>query len=188
VTEDQDRLDVQRVLDGDVSAFEGIVRRWQGPLLNLAWRFCHDRGRAEEMAQEAFLKIYGALQGWRREGAFSTWLFATALNVYRSSLRRQGPPTLPLDHAAGVPDPRATHRLFEDEDRRTAVRRAVRALPARYREAIVLFYFLEMDLVGAARVLRLPVGTVKARLHRGRRILNGRIAAQFRPRPLPREA
>jgi len=179
---------VQRVLRGDQSAFEGIVRRWQGPLLNLAWRFCHDRGRAEEMTQEAFLKVFTALPGWRREGAFSTWLFATAMNVYRSSLRRQEPPGVPLDPAAGIADPRATDLLFEEEDRRALVRRAVRALPARYREVIVMYYFREMDVAGTARALRLPPGTVKARLHRGREILNGRIAAQFRPRPLPREA
>ena len=53
---DPDRDDVARVLAGDTRAFEGIVRRWQGPLVNLAWRYCRDRGRAEEMAQEAFLR------------------------------------------------------------------------------------------------------------------------------------
>ena len=49
-----DLADVERVLGGDVNAFEGIVRRWQGPLVNMAWRYCRDRGRAEEMAQEAW--------------------------------------------------------------------------------------------------------------------------------------
>lgn len=56
-----DQADVERVLAGDISAFEGIVRRWQGPLINLAYRFCRDRGRAEELAQEAFLRAYRAL-------------------------------------------------------------------------------------------------------------------------------
>jgi len=53
---DDDQLAVDRVLAGDICAFEAIVRRWQSPLINLAYRFCHDRGRAEEMAQEAFLR------------------------------------------------------------------------------------------------------------------------------------
>jgi hypothetical protein len=51
-----DLADVDRVLAGDVGAFEGIVRRWQGPLVNMAWRYCRDRGRAEELAQEALAR------------------------------------------------------------------------------------------------------------------------------------
>jgi len=47
----EDLSDVERVLAGEVRAFEGIVRRWQGPLVNMAWRYCRDRGRAEELAQ-----------------------------------------------------------------------------------------------------------------------------------------
>src|SRR5262245_23232981 len=64
VTAAEDQADVEKVLAGDVGAFESIVRRWQGPLVNLAYRFCHDRGRAEEMAQEAFLRVYRGLAGW----------------------------------------------------------------------------------------------------------------------------
>ena len=66
----------------------GLSGRWQGPLINLAYRFCHDRGRAEEMAQEAFLRAYRGLGQWRKDAVFSTWLFALATNLYRSELRR----------------------------------------------------------------------------------------------------
>jgi RNA polymerase sigma-70 factor (ECF subfamily) len=180
VKAEQDALDVRRVLAGETAAFEAIVRRWQGPLVNLAYRFCRDRGRAEEMAQEAFLKVFSNLSTWRGEAAFSTWMFATAINLYRSSLRRVTPPGVSLDAAAGLADPRTGHGLFEDEDRREAVRRAVGALPHRYRDAITLFYFLEMDVEAAARALRLPEGTVKARLHRGRGMLRRRLAEMLR--------
>src|SRR5512136_1607373 len=94
-----DQAAVERVLAGDVSAFEGLVRRWQGPLVNLAYRFCRDRSRAEDMAQEAFLRAFRALATWRRDAAFSTWLFALAVNVYRSELRRI-PATVELDSVA----------------------------------------------------------------------------------------
>ncbi len=68
----EDQSAVERVLAGDISAFEEIVQRWQKPLINLAYRFCHDRGRAEEMAQEAFLRAYRGLNQWRKDAAFST--------------------------------------------------------------------------------------------------------------------
>ena len=68
----EDRSDVDRVLAGDSDAFEGIVSRWLGPLVNFVYRFCGERGRAEDLAQEAFLKAYRCLASWRRESAFST--------------------------------------------------------------------------------------------------------------------
>lgn len=174
-----DQSDVERVLAGDISAFEGIVRRWQAPLINLAYRFCHDRGRSEEMAQEAFLRAYRGLAQWRKDAAFSTWLFALATNLYRSELRRIPARIVPLDDVAEPADPRAfdggLRDRDEDEDRDLAVRRAVLALPPKYREALTLFYFHDLDLSTAARSLGLPEGTVKARLFRGRELLRSKL-------------
>ena len=99
VTPDADAAAVARVLQGDAAAFAGIVERWQGPLVNLAYRFVRDRGRAEEMAQEAFLRAYRGLATWRGDAAFSTWLFAVAANLYRAEIRRI-PPLVPLDEIA----------------------------------------------------------------------------------------
>ncbi len=170
-----DQADVEIVLAGDISAFEGIVRRWQGPLINLAYRFCRDRGRAEEMAQEAFLRAFRALGQWRKYAVFSTWLFALATNLYRSELRRIPALTVSLDDIPEPRDARASDGGLEDQDRDLAVRRAVGTLPAKYREALILFYFHDMDITTAARSLGLPEGTVKARLFRGREILRSKL-------------
>lgn len=170
-----DQTDVDRVLSGDISAFEGLVCRWQGPLVNLAYRFCRDRGRAEDMAQEAFLRAYRGLAQWRRDAAFSTWLFALATNLYRSELRRIPAPHLSLDEVAEPRDPRPPGGCLEDDDRDHAVRNAVLALPAKYREALVLFYFHEKDVAAAAQSLGLSEGTVKSRLSRGREILRRKL-------------
>ena len=170
-----DQNAVERVLAGDVSAFEEIVRRWQSPLINLAYRFCRDRGRAEEMAQEAFLRAYRGLGKWRREAAFSTWLFALATNFYRSELRRIPARTIPIDEVGEPVDPRASDGGLEEADRDLAVQRAVSALPAKYREALILFYFHEMDVPAAALSLGLPEGTFKAHLFRGREILRSKL-------------
>jgi RNA polymerase sigma-70 factor, ECF subfamily len=175
----EDQAAVDRVLAGDTSAFEGLVRRWQGPLVNLAYRFCRDRSRAEEMAQEAFLRAYRSLDHWRREAAFSTWLFALATNLYCSELRRIPMRIVPLDDVPEPRDPRAVDGGLEDEDRDRTVRRAVFALPAKYREALILFYFHDMDVPSTARSLALPEGTVKARLFRGREMLRNRLSRQL---------
>ena len=181
VSASDDQTDVERVLAGEIPAFEGIVRRWQGPLVNLAYRFCHDRGRAEEMAQEAFLRAYRALGQWRKDAVFSTWLFALATNLYRSELRRIPARmlslTVSIDDVPEPPDTRASDGGLEDGDydRDLAVRRAVGALPPKYSEALIVFYFHDMDVTTAARSLGLPEGTVKARLFRGREILRSKL-------------
>lgn len=167
---------VARVVAGDTAAFEGIVRRWQAPLVNLAWRFCRDRGRAEEMAQEAFLRAFRNLAQFRGDAAFSTWLFALATNLYRTELRRLPATPLSLDEIAEPPDPRIAGDALEQSSRDEALRRAVLALPPKYRDAVLLFYFHEQDVPGAARTLRIPEGTVKARLFRGRELLRSKFS------------
>jgi RNA polymerase sigma-70 factor, ECF subfamily len=188
VSADEDKAAVDRVLAGDSAAFEGIVRRWQGPLVNLAYRFCRDRGRAEEMAQEAFLRAYRGLERWRREAAFSTWLFKLATNLYSSELRRIPIRTVPIENVAEPRDPRAVDGGLEEKDRDRVVRQAVDALPAKYKEALILFHFHEMDLASTSRSLDVPVGTVKARLFRGREMLRRKLTEGLEPPLLRKEA
>jgi RNA polymerase sigma-70 factor (ECF subfamily) len=147
-SDDPDRAAVRLVLAGDVDAFEGIVRRWQRPLVAMAWRYCRDHGQAEDLAQEAFVRAFRGLRYWRGESAFSTWLFAIAANVCRSHLKRARPATVPLDETrAEAPaggDDAESHRA-------TLVRRSVERLPTKYREAVEMYYFLKQDLAEAAR-------------------------------------
>lgn len=175
MSECEDRADVARVIGGDVSAFERIVRRWQTRLVDLANRFCYDRGLAEEMAQDAFVRAFRALRKWRAESTFSTWLHAVALNTYRSTLRRRPPFALPLESArsAGVlPDVSVS---VETEARERMIRRAVQTLPWIYREAIVLYYFHDQAVDAAAVTIGVPAGTVKARLSRARAMLREKL-------------
>jgi len=177
VTAEQDSQDVQRVIEGNVDAFEGIVQRWQQPLIHLAYRFCNDRAMAEEMAQEAFLKAFRSLKQWRGEGRFSTWLFAVATNVYRSHLRRKRLPRIPLETLEEIASQRFDQQDLEERERSRLVRDAVRGLPPKYRDAISLFYFHEMNLSQAALSLGLSEGTLKSHLHRARKLLEKHLGS-----------
>jgi len=172
---DVDLAAVNRVLSGDVQAFGTIIHRWQGPLVNMAWRYCRDRGRAEEMAQEAFIRAWRGLSQWRRESSFSTWLFSVAANVYRTELKRIPSVNLSLDQVPEPSRPFVLDAEFDGAARDEAVRRATLALPSKYREPLILFYFHEMDLAAAAATMGLPEGTMKARLSRGRALMRQRF-------------
>jgi RNA polymerase sigma-70 factor (ECF subfamily) len=165
---DADADAVRRVLAGDVEAFTAIVERWQGPLFRLALRYTNERGTAEDLCQEAFLHAFRGLRRWRGDARFSTWMIALATNVYRSHARRAPPPE-PIE-LAGRNDP-AAPLPAADTVLGERVRRGVNALPARYRDALHLYYFHAADLREAAASLALPEGTLKARLARGRRLL-----------------
>ena len=173
-----DRTDVERVLAGDVDAFATIVHRWNAPLLRLARRFAGDEAVAEEMVQEAFVRAYRGLAGWRGDSAFSTWLFAVALNVCRTTARRLGPRVEPLDE---VTSPGGPWESLAAAERAAVVRRAVAALPARYRDAVVLFYFHEQSLQETTEILGVREGTLKARLHRARKLLQARLERMLAP-------
>src|SRR5208337_1211295 len=114
---EEDLADVTRVLAGNTQAFEGIVRRWQGPLINMAWRYCRDRSRAEELAQEALVRAWRNLAQWRRESSFSTWLFALAANVYRSDLKRFPEVNVPIEDAPEPASPASQHDALEGQRR-----------------------------------------------------------------------
>lgn len=176
-TKHEDEVAIDRVLDGDIAAFATIVEHWQGPLVNLAYRFCRDRGRAEDMAQEAFLRAFRGLGSWRRDAAFSTWLFALASNVYRTEMRRITPESVPMDD--NVTPSNSMEDTVSVIDRRSTVQKALQSLPPKYRDPLILFYFHDHDVAATARSLELPEGTVKARLSRGRAFLKSKLGQRL---------
>ena len=178
MSHDEDREIVRTVRAGDDSAFGRIVARWQGPLVSLAYRFVRDPGRAEDLAQEAFLRAYRTLGSWREDSAFSTWLFALALNLFRSELRRIPPRTVSIEDVGELRDRRPGAHEVDPSDRDRAVRAAVQVLPAKYREALIVFYFHRSDIAVTAKTLGIPEGTVKARLHRGRELLRRKLESR----------
>ena len=159
-----DREDAARVIAGDTQAFEGIVRRWQSPLINLAYRFCRDRGRSEEMAQEAFLRAFRNLASWRQESAFSTWLFALATNLFCSELRRIPPISLPFDEC-----PMSQPILAPSTaDSNSATRARQFTMPCRaFRRSIARY---SRSIIFTRRMFPRPRGVLSCRKARSKRI------------------
>jgi RNA polymerase sigma-70 factor, ECF subfamily len=173
----EDATDIEKVLAGDISAFERVVHRWQGPLRSLAYRFFHDSNRAEEMTQEALLRAYCALGQWRKEASFGTWLYALASNVYRADLRRVRACVVRLEDVPEPRDLRLPDRKLDLEERNQILRNAVLSLPANYRDVLVLYYYCDHNIAMIQLSLGLSQGSVKTRLQRGRAILRKKLSS-----------
>jgi RNA polymerase sigma-70 factor (ECF subfamily) len=182
------RLDsarVDRILLGDDQAFRGLVVEYHALAFGLAYRCLGDAQDAEEVVQDAFVKIHSALDGFRGEASLKTWImrivWRLALNRRRdrarSAWRRLGLHQSDDDADATLPGPRSESpeaRLLSRETNRL-VRRVVEDLPPMLREVLILNSFEELGYEEIARILDIPVGTVSSRIHTARRKLAGQL-------------
>src|SRR5689334_22565051 len=147
-----------RVAAGDASAFALLVRRHAEPAQRLARRILGSAALAEEIVQDAFLRVWTNAPRWRPQAAFRTWLYRIVVNLCLNARRRA--PDLPLDAGERVADPApgADEQLkLRERDRRLAA--AIRALPERQRAAIVLTYQEGLGNAEVAQVLDISVAS-----------------------------
>jgi RNA polymerase sigma-70 factor (ECF subfamily) len=180
---------VARSLSGDGAAYGELVTRYADFVYTIAVRIVGESD-ADDVAQEAFIRAHAALSGFRGDSKFSSWLYRIALNRSLTHLKRRGRRPEPVDLGPGadglaavLPDGGPSpERLVLDDEFRRRVRRAVAALPPRYRAAVTLFYLEEKDYTEVAGVLGIPMGTLKTHLHRARAMLREALAQDGRER------
>ena len=153
---------IERVADGDRSAFEELYGRYVRAVLGLALRRLGDRGRAEDATQDAFVAIWRSARTYDpSRGSGAPWLYAVARNAITDGLRRLPEPVAELQEGPGnEPDP-SDHA--EHEWVAWRVHRALEVLPAHERPVIELAYWRGLSQSEIAKVLALPLGTVKTR-------------------------
>jgi RNA polymerase sigma-70 factor (ECF subfamily) len=149
---------------GHIADFEALVLEHQDKVFRLCYSMLGDRAQAEDAAQEAFLRIWKSLDKFRGESSASTWIFAVTRNVCLTAIaRRNARNFAPMEEADRVqrdqPQP--------DFD----IAKLVAQLPGNFRQVVMLFYMEERSYEEVARMLDMPVGTVKTHLHRARKQL-----------------
>src|SRR5690242_21525632 len=167
-----------RAAKGDERAFRILAERHAGAALRLARRILGSTASAEDIVQDALLRVWINAPRWRPEAAFRTWLYRIVVNLCLNAKRRA--PDLPLDAAAEIADPRvgADEQLrLRERDRQLAD--AIIALPERQRAAVVLTYQEGLSNAEVAQVLDISVSSVEALLVRARRAL--RVAFESNP-------
>jgi RNA polymerase sigma-70 factor, ECF subfamily len=179
---------VERAQRGDKRAFELLVLKYQRKLGRLLSRFVRDAAEVEDVTQEAFIKAYRALPGFRGESAFYTWLYRIGINTaknYLVALGRRAPTSTGFDNeeaegfedADQLRDSSTPESELEGREIAATVNRAMDALPKDLRTAITLREIEGLSYEEIANVMNCPVGTVRSRIFRAR----DAIAAELRP-------
>jgi RNA polymerase sigma-70 factor (ECF subfamily) len=164
---------VQRAARGDEDAFAVLLNRYKGMMYSMAYRLMRDPGRAEDMAQETFIKAYAALPGFRGQSKFSSWLYRICYNTCISELRKRKP-EVELDEAMAV-DIDGPVEAYRTKGIQEVVQDEVSKLPDDYRAAITMYHFNGLSYEEIAQMTRKPMGTVKAHIHRARAVLKTRL-------------
>lgn len=165
---------------GDEGAFAELMRRHRGPIVNYVNRLIGDRDRAEDLAQEVFLRVYRHAGTYRVTARFTTWLYTIASNLGKNELRNRArrrnvsvedtPRELRQDdyHFGTREDFLAPDRISDLNDRQRKVRIAIDSLPEHFRMMLVLRDLEGFTYEEIASMLDLPLGTVKSRINRAR--------------------
>lgn len=176
---------IASILAGDERLYADLIQRYQGRLVNYLYRMLRNEEDAHDLAQEVFIKIYGALDRFDPKYRFSTWLFRVAQNAAIDKIRKRRLKLVSLTRPATEdgdgsdwdlpgegPTPYGTVRNLE---RGVAIRRAIDELPGEYRELISLRHYAELSYDDIAQLKQMPLGTVKNKLFRGRQMLKEKL-------------
>jgi len=174
---------VQNLQRGQTDAFEILIRRHEKTIFNLVYRMLGDYDEAAEVSQEAFLSAYRAIGTFRGDSNFSTWLYRIALNhatTRRKSLNTRQQRNVSIENTEPVSDPQpGPAETMEKKEIRERVQQALNSLEPDDATVILLRDLQDVPYEEVARVLEIPIGTVKSRLHRARQALKTELASYF---------
>jgi len=178
---------IRELQAGDICAFDEIVDRFSGPLLNFISRIVGDPVGAEDLLQETFIRLWTNKHSYREIAKFSTWLYTVAGNLAKSDLRRRRIRRwLPLSSGSGeyadderfldLPDKTAdSHRDYERRNIQRRVEEEIGKLPIVFKEVIILRDLQELSYEEIGSILKIPLGTVKSRVNRARQRLQKKL-------------
>jgi RNA polymerase sigma-70 factor (ECF subfamily) len=173
---------VKRVQGGDKAAFDVLVQKYQHKVINLVGRFVSDRSECQDIAQDAFIKSYRAINSFRGDSQFYTWLYRIAANTaknYLASRARKSPGyTVDVEDAehfegeSGLKEYANPENLLLTEEIKATVFSAIEKLPEDLKSAITLREIDGLSYEEIAEVMGCPIGTVRSRIFRARDVID----------------
>jgi RNA polymerase sigma-70 factor (ECF subfamily) len=180
-----DQALVERVQKGDKQAFDVLVLKYQNKIIQLIYRYVHDPDEARDVAQEAFIKAYKAIDRFRGDSAFYTWIYRIAINTAKNHLvaSSRRPPKSDIDAqdaeqyegAMGLKEYATPERLLLKDEIQASIAKAIDELPDDLRTAIILRELEGLSYEEIAQTMECPIGTVRSRIFRARDAIDTRL-------------
>jgi len=174
---------IARARAGDERAFRALLDKYERPVFSICMRMVRNRDEAADLAQDAFIKVFAMLERYNPTYAFSSWLFKITSNLCIDSIRKRRIETYPMDdpidgekgeivrqYQSDEPDPDA---VLDRKQKMQRLNEAIEELPEHYRIMLILRHQENLSYEEIATTLEIPLGTVKARIHRAREMLRG---------------
>ncbi|NOX09456.1 MAG: RNA polymerase sigma factor RpoE [Gammaproteobacteria bacterium] len=182
-----DQMLVEQVQQGNKQAFDMLVLKYQNRIVQLVMRYVHNHSDALDVTQDAFIKAYKALPGFRGDSAFYTWLYRIAINTAKNHLlaRKRRPPAGDIDvndaefyeGASALYDISTPENIMLEDEVAEVIGKAIEGLSEELRTAISLREFEGLSYEEIAETMDCPVGTVRSRIFRARNEIDNKLQA-----------
>jgi len=189
--EDEDLI--EKFQQGDIKAFNEIVRRYKDPLLNFVYRFLGNRTESEDIVQETFLRVFRNKHAYRKVAKFSTWIYTIAGNLAKTELRKRKKRNLfsisdigyedkdyEISDESLSPEKTVNSNMYDE-----IIQKEIQNLSPKFREVIILRDIQELSYEEISKIIKIPIGTVKSRVNRARLRLQERLKFLWDKRQLP---
>jgi RNA polymerase sigma factor (sigma-70 family) len=178
----EDIILIDDAIAGKQEAYKKLMDKYRQLIFNLIYRMIRNKEDVQDLTQEAFIKAFNSLEKFDKQFSFSTWLFKIATNNCIDYLRKKKLSTFSIDKDIGTDDDDYTFEIPDnervpdknllDKERKKILEEAIENLPNKYKSVILLRHRDENDYEEIAKKLKIPLGTVKAHIFRGRELLN----------------
>ncbi len=177
--ENTDVVIIQKCLNGNTEAFSELVTRYKNLIYGLAYRLTDDTQEANDLSQDAFLRIFKSLAQYNKQYKFSTWAGKITTNLYLDRRKQKKALTLPLEEAQEIA---GSFHIPESEylkkELKSRVKNALDELPEKYRKPLILFHQAGMSYEEITQILKEPMTIIKNRLYRARLMLREKLASE----------
>ena len=178
---------IERCKRGDLAAFNELVKKYEKQVYNFSYRLTGNYDDANDIAQEAFLRVYNAIGSFRGDASFSTWLFRITTNVFLDERKRaRAHPQSSLDEYVELEESSVSRQIedtsptpdlvTEGKERAEILQDAIQSLPDYQRAVVTLYHTQQKSYEEIAEIMEQPIGTVKSRLNRARLALKEKLS------------
>ncbi len=179
---------IEKFKEGNIYAYNELVRRYKDQLVNFAYRFLGDKDDAEDIVQETFLRVYKKKEAYKSVAKFSTWIYTITGNLAKTELRRRKRRKILSLSNIGYEDKdfdlkdtdSGPEELVDKVINDKIIQNAIQALPEKFKEVIIFRDIQELSYEEISSIVKIPLGTVKSRVNRGRLKLQEKLSGYLK--------